>query len=173
MAKYCCRSPDFQKIAYFGVWDREVISISGMIAGHRVVHPGKLPLERVFCLLDSVDELINPWRGRWEEDLILDNFVSVDVERILRIPLSTQLTEDFVAWHFDSKGIFSVKSAYKIHVQMMKDEARRLKGQSSSDVQPTSEGLRAIWKVKCPPRVHHFLWRLAHNCHPMYMNISR
>lgn len=32
---------------------------------------------------------------------------------------------------------------------------------------------RALWKIHYLPCVHHFLWRLAHNSHPMYMNIHR
>lgn len=39
----------------------------------------------------------------WEEDATL----------ILQMPLRDG-AEDFMAWHFDSKGIFSVKQAYKL-----------------------------------------------------------
>jgi hypothetical protein len=27
--------------------------------------------------------------------------------------------------------------------------------------------------VQCPPKVHHLLWRQAHNSHPLHMNIAR
>ena len=30
-----------------------------------------------------------------------------------------------------------------------------------------------LWKIKCPPKVQNFLWRLGHNSHPMNMNIAR
>jgi hypothetical protein len=35
-----------------------------------------------------------------------------DVERILKIPLSEQLIEDFIAWHYTKTYTFSVRSAY-------------------------------------------------------------
>lgn len=31
----------------------------------------------------------------------------------------------------------------------------------------------ALWKVICPGKVHHFLWWLGHNSHPLHMNITR
>ena len=89
-------------------------------------------------LLIKVSELIDPNTGSWDRNLVSDCFHPDDVPIILSIPICEH-GEDFMAWHFDSKGIFFVKPAYKIHVQMMKEEARRQKGQSSSDVQPTSE----------------------------------
>lgn len=30
-----------------------------------------------------------------------------------------------------------------------------------------------VWKLKCPRKVHHFLWRFGHNSHPLNMNIGR
>lgn len=123
-------------------------------------------------LLSKVSELLDPGTGSWDSDLVTSCFHPDDAQTILRIPICDQ-TEDFVAWHFDSKGVFSVKSAYKIHVQMLKNEASRQQGHSSANVEQNSELFRALWKVHCPPRVHHFLWRFAHNSHPMYMNINR
>ena len=38
-----------------------------------------------------------------------------DAAEILRIPIDEQM-EDWPAWHFDAKGLFSVKSAYKLAV---------------------------------------------------------
>jgi len=43
-------------------------------------------------------------------------FWPVDVHRILQIPLVGG-REDFVAWHFNRNGLFSVRSAY--HQQWM------------------------------------------------------
>lgn len=60
------------------------------------------------CMLQTVDELIDPWTRTWDEALLRDNFISIDVEQILRIPLSTNLTEDFIAWHKTRPFSFSV-----------------------------------------------------------------
>lgn len=58
-----------------------------------------------------------------------DLFWEEDVLNILAIPVHV---EDFVAWHFDQKGIVFVKSAYHV----LEDEAElmhiRQKGESSN-----------------------------------------
>ena len=46
-----------------------------------------------------------------------DTFWPDDVKYILQIPLRDGVP-DFVAWQYDSKGIHSVKSAYKLHMQL-------------------------------------------------------
>jgi len=58
-----------------------------------------------------VDELIKPVNGRWDEALIRSLFWPVDVIRILEIPIYRN-REDLVAWHFNTNGLFTVKSAY-------------------------------------------------------------
>lgn len=90
----------------------------------------------------------------------------------MSIPISEH-EDDFLAWHFDNKGLFSVKSAYKVHVNMLRREAHRQSGQGSTSDDHMAKMFAALWKTTCPPKVHHFLWRLAHNSYPMYMNISR
>jgi hypothetical protein len=30
-----------------------------------------------------------------------------------------------------------------------------------------------IWKLECPPKVHHFLWRIGHDSLPLQINIER
>lgn len=46
--------------------------------------------------------------GNWDEELVRDIFSIDDAAHILAIPLISGM-EDHVAWHYDSKGVFSVK----------------------------------------------------------------
>jgi hypothetical protein len=48
-------------------------------------------------------------------ELIQDNFLPENAEEILRIPIDMDM-DDWPAWYFDTKGIFSVKSAYKVAI---------------------------------------------------------
>ena len=64
------------------------------------------------CVLTTVNELIDPTTGDWDELLIRDIFWHIDTERILQIPLFQHYTDDFVAWHLTKSGVFSVRSAY-------------------------------------------------------------
>jgi hypothetical protein len=116
------------------------------------------------CPHEFVSELIDEETCTWKRDLIIMYFATDDVPIILSIPLREH-TEDFLAWHFDPRGQFSVKSAYKVHVEMEKQAVSKQMGENR-DV------FKQLWNVQCPPKVH-FLWRLAHNSHPLYMNIAR
>ena len=49
-----------------------------------------------------------------------DTFWQDDVAHILRIPLRDGV-HDFMAWQYDNKGLHSVKSAYKLYVQLEKN----------------------------------------------------
>jgi hypothetical protein len=48
-------------------------------------------------ILRSMANLIDPFTGQWDEDLVRDTFITVDVERILMVPLSEHVTDDFDA----------------------------------------------------------------------------
>ena len=62
-----------------------------------------------------------------------------DAAEILRIPIDEQL-EDWTAWHFDAKGLFSVKSAYKLVVAVRDNSSGRDASSSSNEVcEPTNE----------------------------------
>ena len=78
-------------------WSRQIITPRG----HR--------------LLTSVNELINPLTGVWDEDLVKATFWPDDANHILKIPLREGV-DDFRAWHYDKKGNHSVQSAYKLQV---------------------------------------------------------
>jgi hypothetical protein len=127
------------------------------------------PNRRVFstrgqCLLQTVDELIDPMSGTWDEALIRANLIPVDAERILRIPLSDQLSEDFVAWHHTKTFCFSVRSAYHIEWNhQFGAKIRRSDGQGSAQVNPVWEKL---WKLSVPSKVQIFLWKALHGAVP-------
>ena len=63
-------------------------------------------------LLRTVNELINPYTHQWDEQILRENFNPLDVERILKIPLSEHMDNDFVAWHLSKSYSFTVRSAY-------------------------------------------------------------
>ena len=64
-------------------------------------------------ILSRVEELIDPVTGKWDEELVKQTFWPQDVDVILSTPVHADL-EDVAAWHNDKRGIFSVKSAYKV-----------------------------------------------------------
>ena len=124
-------------------------------------------------LLSRVEELIDPGTGTWDEQLVRDIFWAEDVQHILATPTSPG-HEDAIAWHYDRRGIFSVKSVYHV----LDDEKNRIRthqgGQCSSTCSANNKGTvwRQLWRLPCPPKIKHFLWRLGRNSLPLKMNIQ-
>lgn len=126
-------------------------------------------------VLTRVAELLHPDTGSWDEELVREVFWEEDVRHILATPINPD-HEDALAWHFDNKGQFLVKSAYHV----LDDEKNRMKSRqrgegsnSSYAVNNRSAIWRKLWKLPCQPRVCHFLWRLARNSLAFKMNIQR
>ena len=116
----------------FGELVMEQTSTSGLIHGSRMVwQEGRLP-PRGQTLLTKVSELIDPITGTWDRVLIEEVFWEEDWKCILSIPIK-QGMDDLIAWHFDRKGIFSVKSAYHNLVAIKgREECRQIGASSSS-----------------------------------------
>jgi hypothetical protein len=72
----------------------------------------KVMTPRGNIILTKVSELMDEENGCWDEQLIRHIFWPIDANRILNIPLATGMMEDFVSWHYNKTGIFSVKTAY-------------------------------------------------------------
>ncbi|KAM0923086.1 hypothetical protein ACQ4PT_005761 [Festuca glaucescens] len=110
------------------------------------------------------NELINPSTETWDEDLIRDNFTADDTRDILSIPLNPDME--------DSKGLFSVKSAYRLGISLR--DAKLQRGASTSSVGETMKNeWQKIWKMDVPGKVKIFLWRFAHNSLRTRKNIQR
>jgi hypothetical protein len=60
-----------------------------------------------------VSELINA-NSQWDLQLFWEIFIPMDIEVIYSILFCTRRQEDCWAWHYERKGIFSVRSAYRM-----------------------------------------------------------
>jgi hypothetical protein len=80
--------------------------------------------------------------------------------------------DDWIAWHYDSKGVFSVKSAYRLGISL-RDAKNRRDASSSISIGNANDQWRKIWNLELPTKVKFFLWRFAHNSLPTRMNIQR
>ena len=63
-------------------------------------------------ILSKVKDLISPITGTWDKELICEIFLAIDANRILSMPLSHMVFEDFVARGHTKNSMFSVSSAY-------------------------------------------------------------
>ena len=70
-------------------------------------------------LIQHVDELIDPVTETWDLQLLSQTFREEDVKVIRSIPVHVEM-DDVLAWHFDNKGCFTVKSAYRVHRDVLR-----------------------------------------------------
>lgn len=80
--------------------------------------------------------------------------------------------DNTLAWHFDKHGIFSVKSAYKVG-RADAQRTRCLAGAQGGSSCVATAVWKDLWKLRCPSKIKHFLWRLTHNSRPLICNLIR
>jgi hypothetical protein len=115
-----------------------------------------------------VHQLMNPDSKSWNTNTLKDIFFDHDVEAILKINIPQSDVKDRIAWHLESNGVFSAKSAYHL--------AQTLKHQNRNNTSTSSKtnGNRSIWdliwKADVPPKVCIFAWCVATDSLPTKKN---
>ena len=92
-----------------------------------------------------------------------------DANLILSLPIFDDF-EDEWAWHFEEKGLFTVKSAYRLKCQLDDVANQGQMGKLSTNNQ---FNWNSIWKLECPTKIKMFMWRIAHNSLPHRLNLLR
>jgi hypothetical protein len=95
---------------------------------------------------------------QWKEDMVRATFHAQDAEEILRIRLPRCFGDDYLAWHFEKSGDFSVKSAYRL---ALLNDGHISTGQNSNRPEGDRPIWDVIWKAKVPQKVKIFTWSLA------------
>ncbi|KAM0912194.1 hypothetical protein ACQ4PT_012903 [Festuca glaucescens] len=99
--------------------------------------------------------------GSWNEQLLHRWFLPIDVQEILKIRTSNRNEGDFIAWHHEKLGMFTVRSAYRLALE----EQLRAAGRQATSAQPLGHSAywKLIWQCPVPPKVRIFAWKLARN----------
>lgn len=140
------------------IWDHNWIPTEGLMrhVSSLVQNPPQL-----------VPDLIDPSSAVWREDRIQEVFVPFDAKAILKIPLCTRHVEDFWAWREDSRGMFTVRSAYKMLIKIkLGREGWLEENEGSSNSEGESKGWTSLWKTQVPSKLHVFTWWLAQHSLP-------
>jgi hypothetical protein len=123
-------------------------------------------------LLDTVDELIDPTTAQWDSRLVNETFFEQDAKLILSLPVHPDM-EDVLAWHDDSKGVFTVRSTYKMQRELANCSRGSSAQSATSGVGWEESFWKGLWKIKCPGKIRIFLWRMAHNSITVRMGLER
>ncbi|CAJ2640848.1 unnamed protein product [Trifolium pratense] len=99
----------------------------------------------------NVKDLMSPNRKMWDKEKIESIFPLHITNRILAIPLFDMLEEDKLTWIDNSNGLYSVKSGYKLMMN--------LTGKANGTVQ--QHDWQSLWSICAPSKAKHLLWRIS------------
>ena len=82
------------------------------------------------------------------------------------IPISNRFPEDSFIRAWTIKGKFTVKSAYRMVQKWLKEGSNRFETGSISNNSKMKAIWKMIWKLNCPNKFKHFMWRACKNILP-------
>ena len=112
-----------------------------------------------------VSELIDSNKSYWNSDLIEQLILPYEVETVKSILLSTCLPTDKLIWAETNNGLFTVKSAYKVAVDILAASPLGSSG-SSSDESNMKRFWKRVWELDVPHKIRHFVWRACRDILP-------
>lgn len=131
--------------------------------------------KRWFYSINQVNKRPNGWlmtltiweSASWNTDLISSLLPHCEAALILSIPLSRRLPFDYLMWHYDSKGLFSVKSSYKVAISV-----RDLASPSNQSTIGTFTWNK-LWRSSVPGKVKICVWKACLNIIPTRLNLEK
>lgn len=114
---------------------------------------GNCRIKRASTFLDA--------NGAWDLQKLSHAFLHVDVNDIVKIKTSCRGGDDFLAWHLEKNGMFTVRGAYRLAVNIQR---REIGGEAaSSQLDGCNLVWNHIWKCPVPQKVRIFAWKAATN----------
>nr|XP_023906648.1 uncharacterized protein LOC112018352 [Quercus suber] len=116
-----------------------------------------------------VSALIDYDTRRWRADLIQSIFLPCEAKTILNIPISYNLPEDKIIWVANKKGLFSVKSAYYVALNMVDNSEE---GENSCG-DPRERLWKKVWHLNISSKIKIFTWRACVDALPTMVNLRK
>ena len=104
----------------------------------------------------------------WKVDLVKSIFLPFEADTILNIPISYNLLEDKLIWAGNRKGVFTVKSAYYVALNMVVSSNE---GESSFG-DPWERLWKKIWHLNIPSKIKIFAWKTCIDALPTMVNLK-
>lgn len=98
-------------------------------------------------------------RKEWDINKLKTCFFPHDIEEIMKIKLSERVIKDYIAWHLERFGIFTVKSAYWLAVRL--DQQQQYQTGQSRNADGCRSLYQKIWAAPVPQKVRVFAWKLS------------
>ncbi|KAM2136986.1 hypothetical protein ACFX1Q_009211 [Malus domestica] len=115
----------------------------------------------------KVEELIDTSTRVWRIDLLSKLFSPQEVTLVLSMPISFCALRYRLVWHYDERGLYSVKSGYRVARQWLQSV------NSSVSYSTNGNAYEKLWKAHIPPKVKNFTYRVCHDILPTKVNLRR
>ena len=123
---------------------------------------------RMFLSAETkVSELIDQDSSQWKAQVIDALSLPYEAECIKSIPLSIQSSDDRMIWAESANGMFTVRSAYKLAVNL----SWFANYGSSSDDSQMKKFWKVLWQIQAPHKVRNFIRRECRDISPTKMNL--
>jgi hypothetical protein len=106
-----------------------------------------------------VNQLFNPGSNTWNTTLLQELFYDHDIKAIMRIEIPKSEEDDRLAWNYEKNGFFTVKSAYRLALNIK--HRNRDAGSRNSTTNGDISIWNNIWKASVPLKIRIFSWRVA------------
>ena len=109
-----------------------------------------------------VSEFICLGSRTWDVEALNQHLLPMDTNSVMQIPISHTAQSDFWEWHYEKSGVFSVRPAYRMIVEMKYRRTNWLEGRSeASNVEELEGQWKKLWQVQVPSKLRIFAWRLG------------
>ncbi|CAN1136231.1 Putative ribonuclease H protein At1g65750 [Linum perenne] len=137
------------------VWNDQWLKLDGQLRTRSSCPTG--------CEEMMVRDLWIPGTRYWDVGLLEELFSPDEVKAILGVTCVMGEGPDHQIWHYDDRGAYTVKSAYKVYMcHMMQRGMLNVSGE-----------WKRLWDLAILPKFKNFGWRLARGILPLRKNIIR
>jgi hypothetical protein len=120
--------------------------------------------------LTKVEDLIDHSNINWKTQMVSQNFIPMEANTILQIPLTDTLSDDVISLQGTRDDHYTVKSGY--HAQIEWNLANSHQAHTSNN-QHEALLWNKLWKINSPPpKQLHLLWRIINNALPIKTNLT-
>lgn len=103
--------------------------------------------------------------GDWDWNLINEFFWPIDHDEFRKIPIHALAGRDKIIWHYNSNGIYSVKSSY--HLALVDG----IEG-SEGPQEGNSKFYKLLWHLNIQIKIKIFIWKAIHSIFPTRFHLA-
>lgn len=118
----------------------------------------------------TVSILIDHELCQWRGDEVDRLFILEEASVIKAIPLSFSSRRDMIIWTSCRDGIYSVKSGYKLLMELVEVNEPAANVTSVNELKST---WNAIWKLQVPNKIKLLMWRVGSDSLPTKVNLTK